>query len=75
MDLSFLTQLNPEIIIQGGLTLAVFGLIWLNATSNKRFFNHMSETVENNSKALTDNARTNQRLADSIHELIRHLNK
>lgn len=84
--LTYLAKLDPQVIIQvmiqGGLAMTVVGLIWfLNrlagviSESNKRYFNHTNDVIENNSKAITSQAVTNQKLSDSIDELIRHLKK
>jgi len=73
--LSFITNLNPEVVIQGGLSLAVIGLIWLNATSNKRYFNHTSDVISHNSKVIVEQAKTNQKLSDSIDNLVTFLKR
>jgi len=73
--LTSLLNLDPQILIQGGLIVAVVGLLWLNSSSNKLYFNHTNDVIEKNSKAITFQAVTNQKLSDSIDELIRHLNK
>lgn len=73
--LSSLINLDPQVLIQGGLIVAVIGLLWLNSSSNKLYFNHTNEVIDRNSEAITSHAVTNQKLSDSIDELIRHLNK
>lgn len=73
--LSALTKIDPTIIIQGGLTLAVIGLIWLNATSNKRYFNHTNDVIVKNNDAITRQAVSNEKLSNSIDRLVDHLTK
>jgi len=82
MDLSLLTQLKPEVIIQGGLTLTVLGLIWflrylanIINESNKRYFNHTNDVISHNSKVIVEQAKTNQKLSDSIDNLVTFLKR
>ena len=84
--LTSLGQLDPQVVIQvfiqGGLTLAVLGLIWflrylanIINESNKRYFNHTGEVIDRNTDAWIENTKSNQKLVDVIDNLNNKLKK
>ena len=80
--MDFLSNLQPEVIIQGGLTLTVLGLIWflrylanVIEGSNKRFFNHTNDVIIKNTEVITQQAVSNEKLSNSLDNLVDYLKK
>ena len=61
-----LTNLSPETIIFGGLTLVSLALVTLVWRLSIRYGNHMSSVIDKNAEAWIVNAKAQQRHADTM---------
>ena len=72
-DIINLSQLEPQVIIFGGLTLGLLASIWLTfkvvksyMEQSKHYYNHTNDVIQRNTEAWVENSRINQELIDII---------
>lgn len=70
-----ITKLDSQVIIFGGLTIGLIGMIWLVARvikayfeQSKLYYNHTNEVISRNTEAWIANTRSNERLVNAIEQ-------
>ena len=61
-----ITKLEPQVVIYGGLTLGLLGMIWLVWKITKQYGNHTMDVIGKNTEAWVENTKSNQKLVDVI---------
>ena len=63
---SIISNLEPQVVIFGGLTLVSLALVGLVWRISVRYGNHSSEMMQKNAEAWIMNAKAQQRNADTM---------